>query len=301
VINSMRGGSAVSVLLASTLLLFACGSGSTPGRATPAPSPSSAAVTATPGAPGSVSSMILVGHSGATGWNSDPNDPGQDARDNSWGTGANPAVKSIYLRLLPANPPLRDHAVNEAVSGSLVTDLDSQLDRAFAAAPTPDLVLIQTVDNDIRCDGTDGDNYRPFHDTLAAALTKISRQSPRAAILIVSSPWSTVADYAAVAATLPGGRKQFTGTGPCDLFDPSGRPNRAHQRYQQQVIDKYFAQLVDACRQVPTCHDDGGALAHLKIDATDLTPDYNHLSVAGQAKQAALEWKVLRPVLGKPR
>jgi lysophospholipase L1-like esterase len=260
--------------------------------------PVSIATPTSPGAaPDEIASMIVIGHSGATGWNSEPDRPGQDARYNSWASGNNPAVDSIYQRLLPTNPALTDHAVNQAVSGSKANDLDRQIDTAFALAPKPDLILIQTVDNDIRCDGTDDSNYKAFHDTLAAALSKLATQSPDAVILIVSSPWATVTDYVSVVATLPGGKAQFAGTGPCDLFDTSGRPARAHMRYQQDVIDKYLAQVAAACKQVPTCHYDNGALAHLAIAAADLTTDYNHLNVTGQAKQAALEWKVLAPLL----
>ena len=87
----------------------------------------------------------------------------------------------------------------------------------------------------------------------------------------------------------------FAGTGPCDIFDSRGRKQRAQMRYQQQVIDNYQRRLRTACRSVPNCHDDQGALARMRITAADLTPDLNHLSTAGQQKQAATEWEVIAP------
>jgi hypothetical protein len=45
------------------------------------------------------SSIPVLGHSGATGWNSDPERRYSDATQNSWATGTNPAVNSIYLRI----------------------------------------------------------------------------------------------------------------------------------------------------------------------------------------------------------
>lgn len=277
-----------ALILSLVLLLAGC---HTPTAQTTASATATATSTASPST-ARIRSMVVVGHSGATGWNSDPSRPG-DARYNSWATGSNPAVDSIYQRLLPTNPGLRDHAINQAVSGSKVTDLDRQLDAAFALNPSPDLVLIQTVDNDIRCDGTDQENYTAFHD----ALTRIDAQNPDAATLVVSSPWATVAHYVSVVMNQPDAITVFTGAGPCDLFDPSGHPNRTHMAYQQHVIDAYLTQVQNACRQVRTCHYDRGVLAHLKIDADDLTPDYNHLSIAGQAKQAAVEWAVLEPLV----
>ena len=62
--------------------------------------------------------------------------------------------------------------------------------------------------------------------TLTDVLKKLTTGAPKAKILIVSSPWSTVQNYAQVAARLPGPRAANSGTGPCDLFDPSGKPVR---------------------------------------------------------------------------
>jgi hypothetical protein len=158
---------------------------------------------------------------------------------------------------------------------------------------------LQTVDNDIQCDGTADANYKPFRDTLLRALRRIATQAPQATILVVSSPWATVENYVAVIPKIPGGKERFTGTGPCDLFDGAGRPRPAQMKYQQKVIDDYLAQVATACRQVQTCHYDDGALAHMPIVAADLIPDFNHLSIAGQAKQAALEWKTLAPLVSR--
>ncbi|HYN32629.1 MAG TPA: hypothetical protein VES40_08395, partial [Ilumatobacteraceae bacterium] len=63
-------------------------------------------------------SMVVLGHSGATGWNSDPANPGTDAIQNSWATGDNPQVDSIYARALAQNPALEGNNFNLAVDGS---------------------------------------------------------------------------------------------------------------------------------------------------------------------------------------
>ena len=69
--------------------------------AAPAPKP-------TPGYP---SSIAILGHSGSTGEDSDPEQPHVEIRANSWATGTNPRVNSVYARLLARNPAIRGHNV----------------------------------------------------------------------------------------------------------------------------------------------------------------------------------------------
>ncbi len=238
-------------------------------------------------------SLVVLGHSGTTGYNSDPTKPDTDATANSWATGDNPAVNSVYLRLLALNPAVRGHSTNVGLDGSTVDDLDGEIDRALAVSPLPDLFLIQTVDNDIGCNGTDKDNYAPFRSTLVAAMRTISAGAPKAAILVVSSPWATVANYTEVISHIPALKSDYSGQGLCDPFDVSGHPQPAGQHAQAVIIRRYLQEVSSACKAVPACRYDGGALHRMKITAKDITPDGNHLSVAGQAKQAALEWDVL--------
>ena len=65
--------------------------------------------------------VIAIGHSGLTGENSDPDRPGQPALENSWATGTNPEVNSIYLRLVEVQPETEGHVANTAVGGALAS------------------------------------------------------------------------------------------------------------------------------------------------------------------------------------
>ena len=159
--------------------------------------------------------------------------------------------------------------------------------------PLPDLFMIQEVDNDMQCDGTDPDNYLRFAKSMSDQLAKIRAEAPRATILLVSSPPGTVENYGTIASRLPAAKAANTGTGLCDLFGPSGRAVPKHWRYQDQVTRAYQARLAAVCKQFPTCRYDGGALYRMVISAEDLAGDGLHLSVAGHRKQAALEWRVL--------
>lgn len=234
--------------------------------------------------------IVVLGHSGATGYASDPADPRSDARENSWATGDNPDVDSLYLRMVADNPAMEGNNFNLAQDGSRVDDLLDQAREAVTLEPLPDVFVIQSVDNDMSCDGTDPSNYEPFGTTFAEALEIIVEGAPGAEILVVSSPWATAQDYTDVVADIPAARALFTGDGPCDLFDISGQQNPTAIAYQQDVIDHYFAQLAQHCADYPNCRYDDGAMGHLVIDAGDLSPDFNHMSIAGHAKAAATEW-----------
>jgi hypothetical protein len=145
----------------------------------------------------------------------------------------------------------------------------------------------------MQCDGTDKDNYGPFEDELTAQLTRIATAAPKATVLLVSSPPGTVQNYGEVVSKSPGGIQANSGSGPCDMFDSSGAAVPAHWRYQEKVITSYQARLAAACKQVPTCVYDDGALYRMSITSADLADDHMHLSMSGHRKQAALEWEIL--------
>lgn len=70
--------------------------------------------------------MVVIGHSGTTGYGWDPSNPEGDARQSSWATGTNPDVDGICLRLLAGHPALQGHSFNVGVDGSGVDDLERQ-------------------------------------------------------------------------------------------------------------------------------------------------------------------------------
>ena len=162
-----------------------------------------------------------------------------------------------------------------------------------AANPLPEPFLIQSVDNDIRCDGTDPDNYAPFAATLTQVVRKISSAAPKARILLVSSPPGTTTNYAQVVSKIPSLRSANSGDGPCDLFSQSGKPVPPHWRYLDRVTQHYLDEVASVCKKFATCQYDNGALYHMTLTPDDLSPDGNHLTITGLRKQAALEWRVL--------
>ena len=286
------------VTLVTLVTLVACGSGETPDvGAAPADGTSSAHSSTgsgdgvTPRATPQLDSIAVMGHSGATGTLTDPDDPTRDATENSWATGDNPRVRSIYLRLAETHPAMRGHAYNVAVDGSTVDNLESQLQRLLEVAdPLPDVVIVQTIDNDIRCDGTDADNVARFGAEFARMLELVRGKVPDVSFFLVSQ-WATVQTYATWAQSQPAVVAENSGTGPCDFFTPEGELRPAGVRSLQGIVDGYWGAVEKVCAATPDCWTDGAAMQQMTITTRDLARDFNHLSVEGHAKMARLAWQ----------
>lgn len=304
--ESLRRTSAAGALLSMVCLASGCsGSAMEPSTNQPAaqePSGtvarSSAATTATqkakpaPATTRRLDSVAVLGHSGATGTLTDPKLPTRDAHENSWATGDNPQVASMYLRLLADHPDLEGHNYNAAVNGTTVQELSQQFESLLAQAnPLPDVIFIQTIDNDMRCDGSDKDNYRPFGETLDRTLTEMERAIPDVQFFMVSQ-WATVKAWTGWAAHLEQQVLANSGTGPCDVFDAKGVPRPAGIRSMQEIVDSYWAQVEKVCAAHTGCFTDGGAeqTAFIPTDR-DVAWDLNHLSIAGHRKYAAIAWQ----------
>ena len=95
-------------LLAATLSLAATMIAAAGGNAVPGTARTlTATSTTTQWTGGYPDSIAVLGHSGSTGEHSDPKRPFAEVRANSWATGSNPKVNSLYLRILERNPAIR--------------------------------------------------------------------------------------------------------------------------------------------------------------------------------------------------
>lgn len=272
--------------LVAALALAACSNGQP--VAAPAESASPPPAEAVPGWP---SAIAAIGHSGLTGYDSAT--PGVDARSNSWATGDSPDVDSVYLRILAENPAIEGHAVNVAVDGSNVNGLLGQAKLIVEEDPKPELVIVQSIDNDMQCDGTDEEHLPVYRDGLVRVMDVLSAGLPDATILFVSQ-WGSVEEYTAAAIGVD--PSHLAGTGPCDVVDPTTLevvPEKLPPF--QQLVDAYFNTIVEVCSAYAHCITDEGAMQAMQLDPADLTPDLNHLKPSGHAKMAEIAWNVLYP------
>ncbi len=238
--------------------------------------------------------LIAIGHSGLTGESSDPGRPGQDAKENSWATGTTPEVQSVYLRIVALRPETQDNVANSGEGGAVARQLAGQAEDALDEVPAPALAIIQTIDNDIRCDGTDSDHVAEFGSAVDEALQVITQASPKTRVLVVGQ-MGRPANAAAAIAEDPGSMAGVTGTGVCDFFDPSGTLVPSKLAALTAIIEGYEKEQARVCASYTQCSTDKGAFAAF-ID-TPATLVSGHLTIAGHTKAADLIWPEVQPLL----
>jgi hypothetical protein len=238
-------------------------------------------------------SVVALGNDQVLGYGSDPGHPYRDAPANSWATGTNPAVNSIYNRILAMNPAVRGHNRNLGHDEANVRDLVASAQEAVSLDPKPELVLLE-LDGDIRCDAQDADRVSEYKNDLTAALGAIAKGLPKARIFVVSS-WGSFASYVKYLEGLPKGvRLKHAGKGLCQFVDsPSGRVVPSHVAYVEKYVTQYEAAQAAVCKQIAHCRYDGGAAQRMTVTAADISLDQEHLSLAGEAKLAAIEWRTM--------
>src|SRR5262245_4101045 len=84
--------------------------------------------------------IVVLGDTGATGHGSDPAHGLRDQPQNSWATGTNPAVDSVYTRILAAEPAVRTHKTNLAQNDPSAAQFAAQVRKLAALRPRPELV-----------------------------------------------------------------------------------------------------------------------------------------------------------------
>jgi hypothetical protein len=248
------------------------------------------------------SSIAVLGHSGATGENSDPKQPGVEVRANSWATGTNPAVDSVYLRILAHNPAIANREVNLAEGGATVHRLVAQAGEAVSLTPLPELFVIQIMDNDMVCPARATD-YASFRSTFVVALGVLAQGAPSSRMFVTSQFGSpgTFARSLSLADRRTFASDSGFGAGPCDFIDPAGRIVPKKVARLDQVIHGYEAQLKAGCQHFSQCTYDGGAFGNIIDRRRYVSSDLNHFSIVGHAHAAAVAWAAMQRAGVVPR
>ena len=291
-------GVSVAVFLSAPALAGCGGSDSEPtGRTNAATGTSAATSTPTAGSAsarewtrGYPDSITVLGHSGSTGESSDPDQPGVEVRENSWATGSNPEVDSLYLRILKHNPAIKDHNTPYSEGGAGIDQVAGQAARLLEADPKPDLIVIQVMDNDLTCP-LERAALSDFRTQLAATLQLLAQGAPNSSQFVVSQ-FGSVPTYAA--ALSPDERASQGGTGRCDFMTPTGTVAPKKAARLENAIHAYEAALAAACKPVRQCTYDDGAFGHIVDQREYVASDLNHFSIQGHAKAAAVAWAAMR-------
>lgn len=247
------------------------------------------------------SAMAVIGTPTAAGWGADPAHPFHPAPKASWATGTDPAVRSIYSRLVALNPAIRGHNANlsTAVSapeaaGHELDDLLDGVHRVLRLKVKPDLVIVQAIDRAVKCDGSTELDFASYGARFGSALQVLAKGLPNARIFVVSQ-WGSFASYVKYLQGLDAGhRLKNAGKKPCQLVaSPTGAVVPSRVAYAKRVVAGEEAQLRSACTKVAHCRYDGGAAQRIPVTAADIADFQFTPTVQGQAKIAAAEWKLI--------
>lgn len=216
---------------------------------------------------------------------------GVDAPQNSWSTGTSTTVNSHYLRLLALGAPVSGQNNNRSVSGAKVAGLNAQM--ATLADLDPDYLTVLIGGNDL-CTDTVAQmtSVTDFRAQFEAAMATLGSGSPDTHVYVVSIP-----DVYQLWNLFKGNwwaRFVWSAGGICQslLANPTSTQQvdvLRRQEVQRRNID-YNTQLAGVCAAFTMCRFDGNAVFNTQFTTSDLSGDYFHPSIAGQAKLAAVSW-----------
>jgi lysophospholipase L1-like esterase len=207
----------------------------------------------------------------------------------SWSTGddASDGISSHYERIAALNPAMTGHEFNDAVTGSKVADLPSQV--ANSVAQNAQYVTILIGANDLCTSSVSTmTSTTDFQSRVAAALASLEQGLPTADIFVSSIPniyqlWSVLhTNFLA--------RTVWAVAGICQSMLSSS--NTETQRQQVVAREQAFNQILQqACSQYANCRWDNYATYNYKFSASQVsTLDYFHPNRSGQAALATVTW-----------
>ena len=212
-----------------------------------------------------------------------------DCPENSWSTGRNSAVNSIYTRILAANSAISGNNVNDAVSGARMTNLHGQV--MNVNSQSVEYVTILMGANDV-CTSSEGamTSVSTFLSQFQTAMSTLSTGSPDARIAVATIPdiyqlWSILHTNSSATSTWSFGICQAMLANPTSMAQ-ADVDRRA--RVRQRNID-FNTQLQQVCAQYIHCRFDNNAGFNTAFTPSDVsTVDYFHPSLTGQALAASV-------------
>jgi lysophospholipase L1-like esterase len=216
-----------------------------------------------------------------------------DCPENSWATGTNKAVESVYLRALAVNPGISGHNNNDAVSGAKMAELNGQAEKAVSRKV--ELVAILMGANDVCTSSVSTmTSVANFESQFEKTMKTLTVGIPGAQINIGSlanvyrlweifhkntsavSTWNTLKICQSLLAN------------PTSL-EKADEERRLQVKAREEEFDTV---LQNVCAKYTQCKYDKGAGFKTVFNTNDVTTrDYFHPSIEGQALIAKVAWE----------
>lgn len=213
--------------------------------------------------------------------------------ENSWATGTNPAVNSIYERIKAVHPAITGNVYNDAVGGENMSDLSDQIE--VVISQRVQFVIVDMGGNDV-CADEEGEvtSLASFRADFEDAMDLLVERRPNTRIAVVSIPslyrlWEVLHTNARAVA-------QWEGNGTCQSMLENAASTARADVERRARVNEAEADLNDVlglvCATYTHCRYDGGASFEFAFEAGDIGRDYFHPSLAGQATAAAAMWEL---------
>lgn len=217
----------------------------------------------------------------------------RDCSANSWATGTNPEVNSIYLRIRAVHPAITGNVYLDAVGGENMSDLSDQFEATIEHRV--EFVIVDMGGNDICApEERQVTSLASFRSDFEAAMNKLLAARPNTRIAVVSIVdvyhlWDIYKETRAAT-------DQWTRNGTCAsmLANPTSR-TRADEERRRRVREAEIAlngALATVCARYANCEYDRGTAFEYRFEIREVGRDYFHPSLTGQASNAAVEWEV---------
>jgi lysophospholipase L1-like esterase len=204
-------------------------------------------------------------------------------------------ANSFYLRILAVNPGISGHEYNDAVSGSKMTNLASQVSSAVSQGVQ--YVTIAMGANDA-CTSSESTmtSVSTYQSQFQSAMGSLTSGLPGVKISVGSIPdvyylWQlfhTNSTAVNVWTTASICQSMFANATSTSQTDEDRR-----QRVRQRIID-FNTALANVCATYANCQWDSNTAFNYHFATSEVsTRDYFHPSVTGQAKIAAIEWPLV--------
>lgn len=239
-------------------------------------------------------SMDALGDSITRAFDSDTSQILTDVPANSWSTGTNPSVNSIYSRILSASSVISGNNSNDAMTGAHISDLDGQVQKAVSKNAVFITILMGANDACTSSEAT-MTSVDTFQSEFSQAMQDLSLGLPDARIYVASVP--NVYHLWELFNSNPSADAIWTNYHICQsmLANPTSTAAADVQRRQDvlQRIKDFNSVLQSVCAQYIHCRFDNGVTFNTAFTADQVsTIDYFHPSVAGQAALAAGNYAV---------
>lgn len=225
---------------------------------------------------------------------------GFEAPWNSFSTGTNSEVNSLYSRILAENPAISGNAKNFARNGARMDDFPAQAAQAVTA--DVEFVTLLLGGNDVCRNAVDDmTTTESYRSDFKAGMDRLSAGIPDARVLVMSVPdvtglWELFRDNPWVVNVI-------WPVVPCQalLKNPQSMAQADVDRraaVRARVIE-YNTVLAEECANYTICRFDDNGLFNSPFVANDISNwDYFHPSLSGHAKLAAGLWPLVgeRPI-----